>query len=91
VADQIRALIARGTLRDGDRLPATRELAERLGVNRGVLLKAIRALEQEGALRARVGSGITVVATEREGVGRWEPSFSSAIQRVSESDGSPSR
>ncbi|HWC64489.1 MAG TPA: winged helix-turn-helix domain-containing protein, partial [Thermoanaerobaculia bacterium] len=62
VAEQIRTLIDRGTLRDGDRLPATRELASRLGVNRGVLLKAIRALEREGVLHARVGSGITIVA-----------------------------
>lgn len=91
VAGQIRALIERGTLKDGDRLPATRELAERLGVNRGVLLKAIRALENEGWLRARVGSGITVVAGERVSASRWEPPLSSAISRISETEAHPAR
>lgn len=86
VAGKIRELIDRRTLRDGDRLPATRELASRLGVNRGVLLKAIRALEAEGVLHARVGSGVTIVAGERTAPHRWEPPFSSAIQRVAESD-----
>ncbi|HET7453028.1 MAG TPA: PLP-dependent aminotransferase family protein [Thermoanaerobaculia bacterium] len=87
VADQIRSLIDRGTLKDGDRLPATRDLADRLGINRGVLLKAIRALQSEGALRARVGSGITVVANPHAASGRWEPPLSSAISRISEADG----
>ena len=86
VSDYIRSLVDRGTLRDGDRLPATRELAARLGVNRGAILKAIRVLEREGTLRARVGSGVTVVARERGTTPRWEPSFSSAISRVSESE-----
>ena len=89
VADQVRALIDRGTLKDGDRLPATRELAERLGINRGVLLKAIRALQAEGVLRARVGSGITVVASERAGSGHWEPPLSSAISRISDAEAPP--
>jgi len=85
VADQIRALIDRGTLRDGDRLPATRELAERLGINRGVLLKAIRLLQDEGSLKAKVGSGITIVAGDRAQPAGWEPPLSSAISRVAES------
>ncbi len=84
VADQIRALIDRGTLKNGDRLPATRELAERLGVNRGVLLKAIRGLQEDGVLRARVGSGITVVAAGRGSAASWDAPLSSAISRISE-------
>lgn len=86
VAEKIRSLVEQGVLRDGDRLPPTRDLAARLGVNRGVLLKAVRALEGEGTLRAKVGSGITVVARERGASAKWEPSFSSAISRVAESD-----
>ena len=86
VADYLKALIDRGTLRGGDRLPPTRDLASRLGVNRGVILKAIRVLEAAGTLRARVGSGVTVVAPQRSAGARWEPSFSSAISRVYESE-----
>ena len=86
VADYLRDLVRRGTLRDGDRLPPTRDLASRLGVNRGVILKAIRILETQGTLRARVGSGVTVVATEKSAATGWVPSFSSAISRVSESE-----
>jgi GntR family transcriptional regulator / MocR family aminotransferase len=86
VAEKLRSLVALGVLRDGDRLPPTRELASRLGVNRGVLLKAVRTLEREGTLRARVGSGITVVASGRQAARVWEPTFSSAIRRVVESD-----
>jgi len=86
VADYLRGLIERGTLRGGDRLPPTRDLAAQLGVNRGVVLKAIRILETEGTLHARVGSGVTVVAPERGTGARWEPSFSSAISRVAESE-----
>jgi GntR family transcriptional regulator/MocR family aminotransferase len=86
VADHLRGLIERETLRGGDRLPPTRDLAARLGVNRGVVLKAIRILENEGTLRARVGSGVTVVARERAAGAHWEPSFSAAISRVSESE-----
>jgi len=87
VAERLRSLVEQGVLRDGDRLPPTRDLATRLGVNRGVLLKAVRMLEREGTLRARVGSGITVVAPERAPASTWEPVFSSAIRRVSESPG----
>jgi DNA-binding transcriptional MocR family regulator len=86
VADYLRDLVERGTLRDGDRLPPTRDLASQLGVNRGVVLKAIRILETEGALRARVGSGVTVVAAEKSARAHWSPSFSSAISRVAESE-----
>lgn len=85
VSAELRALIERGALRDGERLPATRDLAARLGVNRGVLLKAIRTLESEGVLRARVGSGVTVTAGRGRPV-RWEPPFSSAISRVAEAE-----
>lgn len=85
VAGELRGLIDRGALREGERLPATRDLAARLGVNRGVLLKAIRRLEAEGVLRARVGSGVTVTAV-RESPSRWEPPFSSAISRVAEAE-----
>jgi DNA-binding FadR family transcriptional regulator len=53
----LRALIADGALRPGDRLPSEGELCERLGVSRGSLREAIRTLAALGVLETRHGSG----------------------------------
>lgn len=53
----LRALIADGTLRPGDRLPSEGELCEQLGVSRGSLREAIRMLAALGVLETRHGSG----------------------------------
>lgn len=60
IADQLRKLISKGRLAGGARLPAERELARRLGVSRPSLREALIALEVEGLLEVRVGSGIYV-------------------------------
>ena len=44
ICDRIRAQIAAGTLRPGDKLPAERELALQLGVGRNALREALRSL-----------------------------------------------
>jgi DNA-binding FadR family transcriptional regulator len=67
IADQIRALIVAGDAAPGERLPAERELARRLRVSRPSLREALIALEVEGLLDVRVGSGIYVL---RPGAGR---------------------
>jgi DNA-binding FadR family transcriptional regulator len=62
VADQLRQLIEHGEYTAGSRLPAERELAKSLGVSRPTIREALIALEVEGRLKIRVGSGIYVVA-----------------------------
>ncbi len=57
---QIELLILRGILRPGERLPAERELSERLGVSRPSLRAAIATLQDQGLLTSRAGSGIFV-------------------------------
>ena len=60
VTRQIEKLILRGILRPGERLPAERELAERLGVSRPSLREALAELQDKGLLSARAGAGIFV-------------------------------
>ncbi len=60
VADQLRALIDGGEFAPGARLPAERELAETFGISRPTLREALIALEVEGRIRIRIGSGIYV-------------------------------
>lgn len=49
-----------GSLRPGDRLPPTRTLAQRLGVNRGTVHTAYDGLVRDGILAAHVGRGTFV-------------------------------
>src|SRR5207344_2130936 len=72
IADQIAALIARGEYRRGARLPPERDLAKQLGVSRPSVREALIALEVEGYVEVRVGSGVYVTNTG-SGVGRNPP------------------
>ncbi len=60
VVRQIERLILQGILRPGERLPAERELSERLGVSRPSLREAVSELQASGLLTARPGAGIYV-------------------------------
>jgi GntR family transcriptional regulator, transcriptional repressor for pyruvate dehydrogenase complex len=57
VVEQIRALISRGHLKPGDKLPAERDLSARLGVGRNAVREALRGLEQAGVVELRPGKG----------------------------------
>ncbi|PJE29063.1 transcriptional regulator, GntR family [Pseudooceanicola antarcticus] len=60
VVRQIELLILRGLLRPGERLPAERELAERMEVSRPSLREALADLQARGLLQSRAGSGVYV-------------------------------
>lgn len=64
IVDGVKALIARGELREGMTLPSVRQLAGDLGVNLNTIAVAYRQLQDEGFLRVRHGAG-TVVSSER--------------------------
>ena len=64
IADQIRALIKRGEFVAGSRLPPERDLARQLGVSRPSVREALIALEVEGLVDVRIGSGIYVRAPD---------------------------
>ncbi len=57
VIDQIERLILEGVLRSGDKLPAERELANKLDVSRPVLRAALKDLEDRNLIRTRHGGG----------------------------------
>ena len=67
VAAEIRRAIAEGEARPGERLPPARDLAAVLGVNTNTVLRALRALRDEGLLEFRRGRGITVAGTPERG------------------------
>jgi DNA-binding FadR family transcriptional regulator len=60
IAEQLRGLIAEGEFEAGSRLPAERDLARQLGVSRPSVREALIALEVEGWVEVRTGSGIYV-------------------------------
>ena len=64
--DELRAAILDGRLARGARMPATRDLATRYGVSRGVVVGAFEQLGDEGYLTSRVGAGTTVRARVAE-------------------------
>lgn len=61
VADRLRGLIEAGQFPVGSRLPTERELAVQLGISRPTVREALIALEVDGFIRIRVGSGIYVL------------------------------
>ncbi|MFJ4252552.1 aminotransferase class I/II-fold pyridoxal phosphate-dependent enzyme [Microbacterium sp. NPDC090003] len=64
IADSVRALRDRGTLRPGDPLPPVRELATTLGVNRNTAVAAYRQLAQAGLVVSRGRAGTTIAGVE---------------------------
>lgn len=61
IASQLRALITAGEFVAGARLPAERDLARQLGVSRPSVREALIAMEVEGWVEVRTGSGVYVL------------------------------
>ena len=60
IVRQIKAMIAEGRLKSGDRLPPERDLAEKFVVSRTSVREALRALESLGLVEIRPGEGTFV-------------------------------
>ncbi len=63
VAEDIAAAIKRGDYAIGDRLPSERDLAGRYDVSRPTIREAVIALEVDGLVEVKTGSGVYVRAT----------------------------
>ena len=66
IVEQLCAYIADNEMSPGDRLPAERDLAAKLGVSRASLSQALVALEVQGVLSVRHGDGAILVRPPTE-------------------------
>ena len=94
IAEQLRAGIVSGEYAVGARLPAERDLAKQLGVSRPSVREALIALEVEGWVEVRTGSGVYVLdrsasasaATELQAPNEWGPLELIRARRVVEGE-----
>jgi DNA-binding transcriptional MocR family regulator len=82
LADRIRLLALDGRLTAGTRLPAERELSERLELSRTTVTAAYRALRASGLLSSVRGSG-SVVRLPRSGAGGFGASAEGGVLDLS--------
>ena len=68
IVEQIKKFITGGALKPGDKLPAERDMAERLQVSRVSVREAIRALEMLGFVDIRPGDGTFVRDTNTDDI-----------------------
>src|SRR3954452_6598528 len=84
VQEALRRAIRSGMLRSGERLPSTRQLADQLGVSRGLVVAAYEQLLAEGYVVSAVGSG-TRVANALTASGRSTSSEAAEVDPASAS------
>ena len=70
IVEQILALIAKGELKPGQRLPSERELCRNFNAGRSSLREALRCLSIVGVLTARVGEGTSVAMSGSKFLGK---------------------
>jgi GntR family transcriptional regulator len=63
--EQVKHAVETGALREGDRLPTIRKVAEDLVMNPNTVVRAYRELEHEGVLELKHGSGAFIKTTAR--------------------------
>jgi DNA-binding FadR family transcriptional regulator len=73
IAEEIGRLIDTGVFAPGERLPAERSLARSLKVSRSSLREALGALEMQGRVSIRVGSGVYVATAAPRRAARPKP------------------
>lgn len=83
VAEQIRASISQGVYAPGTRLPSERELALRLKVSRPAVREAIGALQNEGMVVTRHGSGTYVTDATRDEASTFTETYEADLSPIS--------
>jgi GntR family transcriptional regulator len=54
----VKAAVARGTAKEGEKLPSVRELARDLAINPNTVVRAYEVLERDGVVVRRQGAGV---------------------------------
>src|SRR3972149_9902095 len=62
IVEQVRGLVAAGTLSSGDQLPTVRRLALEAHINFNTVARAYRVLDEAGVISTQHGRGTYVVA-----------------------------
>jgi len=94
IAERIRGEVEAARLAPGDRLPAIRELARELGVNRDTVALAYESLASAGVVECSVGRGTFVAVRPERGEGHRagaSPALSGLAERLLELDRSRPR
>ena len=78
INEQIISLINSKDLSKGDILPSERYLSKAMGVSRGALREALRALEMVGIIETKTGSGSYIKAS---GPVKYSPELSTTLER----------
>ncbi len=66
LCDRVKLDIASGALRPGDRLPAIRDVAAALRINRNTVARAYSELERDGIIVSRAGTGSFVADAQSD-------------------------
>ena len=66
IVQQIEDSILKGQLKEGEQLPAERELAQQFGVSRTAVREAVKTLREKGLVEAYAGRGTFVTGPERK-------------------------
>src|SRR5215510_6611211 len=80
--NEFRSAIPMGTLKAGNNLPPTRELANELGISRSTVMIAYDQLLSEGYIEGRVGSGTWVTSVLPEEMLQSRPIKGQALRNV---------
>jgi len=68
IVEQVKAMIAEGNLKPGDRLPSEREMSDRLKVSRASVREALSALHLVGLVEIKSGEGTFIRQTDVDSI-----------------------
>jgi GntR family transcriptional regulator, arabinose operon transcriptional repressor len=73
IRTQLVSNIRSGTYQTGDKLPSENDLADSYGASRSTIIRALRAVEEQGLIERRQGSGSFVTRKALQPIGRSAP------------------
>lgn len=77
---QLKRLVDFNKLKDGEKLPTIRELAEQLEVNKATIISAYKKLEDEGYVTQKIGSGTYI--RKNDGYKNIKKQYSDVFKKI---------